>query len=129
MLDEFVFRLLPFPGKALLLDFQAGGAVVAAAQFDNVLAKTVQGAELAPGLLGGLALAFRQGGDVAGGEEDGHMIRQRAIRGVSQLFGVGGQLAGTRNAYGPCNGLCEDTGAEPPTPWAELDHFLGSLFT
>ena len=93
MLDDFVFRLLPVTGKAFLLDFQARGAVIAAPQFDNVLAKTAQGAQLAPELIGGLAVPIRQRGGVAGGEDGGQMLRQRAIRGVSQFFGVGDQFA------------------------------------
>lgn len=92
MLDQFCFGLITFPSKALLLDLQARSAVIAAAQFDNVLAQTAQGAQLAPELTGELALPIRQRGGVAGLDDSGQMVRQRAIRGVGQLARVGDQL-------------------------------------
>lgn len=68
-----------FPRVAFLLDFEASGAVVAAAEFDDVLAKAAQEAELALAVVGGLAVPIGQGGGVVGGEDGGEVLDQDAV--------------------------------------------------
>ena len=88
MLHHFFFRFFLFAFHPLPLHVEANAAMVAPAQFNDVLAKTTQHTQLAAKFLGYFAIPARQRCGVASGQHGGQMIRQLAVGRCCQFTGT-----------------------------------------
>jgi hypothetical protein len=98
---HFLLGLLPFTVQPLLLHPQPRAAVVAPAQFHDVLAQPAQRPQLAPEALRHFAIPTGEGGGVPRRQHGGQVIRQPPVRGRRQFRGIRGQLTGLRQRLLP----------------------------